>query len=46
MSQDLIEIAKQLASKMSELDAKLATCQDYKEIAKLNKEKNDLKDSF
>ena len=46
MSQDLIEIAKQLSSKMSELENKLSTCQDYKEVAKLNKEKNSLKDSF
>ena len=45
MAQDLINIANQLISKMEELDNKLLKCQDYKESAKLSKEKNDLKDS-
>ena len=42
MAQDLNGIAEQMIAKMGELEAKLQECQDYKEIAKLNKEKNDL----
>ena len=36
MAQDLNGIAEQMIAKMSELEAKLQECQDYKEIAKLN----------
>ena len=46
MAQDLIKIAEQLVEKMAELEMKLAECQDYKESAKLNKERNNLEDSF
>jgi peptide chain release factor 1 len=46
MAQDLIKISEQLISKMKEIEDKLSKCLDYKEIAKLNKEKNDLQESF
>ena len=46
MAQDLNGIAEQMIAKMSELEAKLQECQDYKDIAKLNKEKNDLEPVF
>ncbi len=46
MAQDLIKISEQLISKMKEIEGKLSKCLDYKEIAKLNKEKNDLQESF
>ena len=46
MAQDLTEIAKQLVEKMTNIDTKILNCQDYKESAKLNKEKSDLQETF
>ncbi len=46
MSQDLLIIAEQLIQKMNKIDDSLSKCLDYKESAKLNKEKNELYDSF
>ena len=46
MSESLLQIAEQIVSKMQELDEKLSACQDYKESAKINKEKSDLEETF
>jgi len=46
MDKDLLDIAKQLVNKMDEINNKLIECQDYKQSAKLNKEKSNLEESF
>ena len=46
MAENLLQIANQIVAKMSELDAKLAECTDYKESAKISKEKSNLEDTF
>ena len=46
MAQDLVKIAEQLVLKMSTLETKMMESQDYKESAKLNKEKSDLQETF
>lgn len=46
MAQDFIAIATQLVEKYNTLEQKLQECQDYKESAKINKEKSDLEETF
>ena len=46
MAENLVQIAKQIVVKMQELDQKLQVCQDYKESAKINKEKSDLEETY
>ena len=46
MAQDFTNIAKQMVEKMAFLEQKLQECQDYKESAKINKEKSDLEETF
>lgn len=42
----MLQIANQIVNKMNTIDEKLQQCQEYKEIAKLNKEKSDLEETF
>lgn len=46
VSEHFLEIAKQIVEKNDELDKKLLECQDYKESAKLNKEKSNLEETY
>ena len=46
MAENLLQIAKQIVAKMQELEQKLQVCQDYKESAKINKEKSNLEDTY
>ena len=46
MAENLVQIAKQIVAKMQELEQKLQVCQDYKESAKINKEKSNLEDTY
>ena len=46
MAKDMLQIANQIVDKINVLDEKLQHCQDYKEIAKINKEKSDLDETF
>ena len=46
MAKDMLQIASQIVVKFNSLDETLQQCQDYKEIAKINKEKSDLEETF
>ena len=46
MAENLLQIANQVVIKMKELEQKLQVCQDYKESAKINKEKSDLEETY
>ena len=44
--QNFLTIAKQIVKKMNDIEHQLQSCQDYKEISKINKEKSILQDTF